>query len=133
METHVKVLGILNVVFGTLGLLGAAVLMIIFGGVTGLITADGDPSAAVAASIVGVTGASLVLFTVLTSLPAIIIGLGLYRLRPWSRIWGIALSIVSLIAFPFGTALGVYGLWVLFSVDGQKLFAGVSGIPATQE
>jgi hypothetical protein len=112
VETHVKVLGILNVVFGALGLLGAVVLLIIFG---------------------GVTGASLVLFTVLTSLPAIIIGLGLYRLRPWSRIWGIALAIVSLIAFPFGTALGLYGLWVLFSADGQKLFAGVSGIPATQE
>ncbi len=133
METHVKVLGILNVVFGVLGLLGAVVLVIIFGGAAGLITADGDPDAAVAASIVGVTGASIVLFTVLTSLPAMIIGLGLYRLRPWSRIWGIALSIVSLIAFPFGTALGVYGLWVLFSADGQKLFAGVSGIPATQE
>jgi hypothetical protein len=133
VETHAKVLGILNVVFGALGLLGAVALVIIFGGVAGLITAEGDREAAVAASIVGVTGASIVIFTILTSLPAIVIGLGLYRLRPWSRIWAIALSIVSLIAFPFGTALGLYGLWVLFSADGQKLFAGVSGIPATQE
>ena len=133
METHVKVLGILNVVFGALGLLGAVALVIIFGGVAGLITAEGDPEAAVAASILGVTGASLVIFTIMTSLPAIIIGLGLYRVRPWSRIWGIALSILSLIAFPFGTALGLYGLWVLFSVEGQKLFAGVTAIPATQE
>jgi hypothetical protein len=133
VETHVKVLGILNVVFGGLGLLGAVVLIVVFGGVTGLITAQGDADAAVAASIVGVTGASLVLFTILTSLPAIIIGLGLYRLRPWSRIWGIVLAIVSLLAFPIGTALGLYGLWVLFSADGQKLFAGVPRIPATQE
>jgi hypothetical protein len=132
VETHVKVLGILNVVFGGLGLLGAVALVIIFGGVTGLISAEGDPGATVAASIVGVTGASLVLFTILTSLPAIIIGLGLYRLRPWSRIWGIVLSIVSLIAFPFGTALGVYGLWVLFSEEGQKLFPGHPTVPATQ-
>ena len=133
METHAKVLGILNVVFGSLGLAGAVVLVVVFGGVAGLVTADGDPGAAVAVSILGVTGAALVLFTILTSLPAIVIGLGLYRLRPWSRIWGIVLSIVSLIAFPFGTALGLYGLWVLFSKDGERLFAGVPIVPATQE
>lgn len=133
METHAKVLGILNIVFGGLGLLGAVVLMIIFGGVTGLVTTSGDPDAAVAASIVGVTGASIVLVTILTSLPAIIIGLGLYRLRPWSRIAGIVLSILSLLAFPVGTALGIYGLWVLFSADGQKLFGVIPTMPATQE
>jgi hypothetical protein len=133
VETHAKVLGILNIVFGGLGLLSAALLMIVFGGVTGLVTASGDPDAAVAASIVGVTGASVVLVTILTSLPAIFIGLGLYRLRPWSRIAGIVLSILSLLAFPIGTALGIYGLWVLFSADGQKLFAVIPAMPATQE
>jgi len=133
VETHAKVLGILNIVFGGLGLLGAAVLMIVFGGVTGLVTASGDPDAAVAASIVSLTGASLVVFMILTSLPAIFIGLGLYRLRPWSRIAGIVLSILSLLAFPVGTALGIYGLWVLFSADGQKLFAVIPAMPATQE
>ena len=133
METHAKVLGILNIVFGGLGLLGAAVLMIVFGGVTGLVTTSGDPDAAVAASIVSVTGASIVLIMILTSLPAIFIGLGLYRLRPWSRIAGIVLSILSLLAFPVGTALGIYGLWVLFSADGQKLFGVMPATPATQE
>jgi hypothetical protein len=133
VETHAKVLGILNVVFGGLGLVGAVVLTVIFGGVTGLIGASGDRDAAVAASIVGVTGASLILITTLTSLPAIIIGLGLYRLRPWSRIAGIVLAILSLLAFPFGTALGLYGLWVLFSAEGQKLFDGVPALPVTQE
>jgi hypothetical protein len=107
--------------------------MIIFGGVTGLVTASGDPDAAVAASIVGVTGASIVLVTILTSLPAIVIGLGLYRLRPWSRIAGIVISILSLLAFPVGTALGIYGLWVLFSAEGQKLFGVIPAMPATQE
>jgi hypothetical protein len=133
VETHAKVLGILNIVFGGLGLLGAAVMMIVFGGVTGLVTTSGDPDAAVAASIVSVTGASIVLIMILTSLPAIFIGLGLYRLRPWSRIAGIVLSILSLLAFPVGTALGIYGLWVLFSADGQKLFGVMPATPATQE
>jgi hypothetical protein len=124
METHAKVLGILNIVTGVLGLCTALFLMVVFGGVAGLVGADGDPDAAIVVPIIGITGAVLVLFMIVTSLPALIIGYGLYQLQPWSRIAGIVLSIVSLIWFPLGTALGVYGLWVLFSADGQRLFEG---------
>jgi len=122
METHVKVLGALNIVSGVLGLCAAGVLMIVFGGVAGLVGAGGDPDAAVAMPIIGLTGAALVVFVVVMSLPAIVIGYGLYQLRPWSRIAGIVLSVISLISFPFGTMIGIYGLWVLFSKDGQTLF-----------
>ena len=122
METHAKVVGILNIVWGVLGLCGALVLMVVFGGVAGLVGADGDPDAALVVPIIGLTGLALVLIVVITSLPAVIIGYGLFRLRPWSRIAGIVLSIVSLLMFPFGTPLGVYGLWVLFSREGQTLF-----------
>jgi hypothetical protein len=92
------------------------------------VAAEGDADAVVAVPIIGLTGTMVVLFTVALSLPSIIIGWGLYRMRPWSRIAGIVLSIVSLISFPFGTILGVYGLWVLFSKDGQRLFEAT---PAT--
>jgi hypothetical protein len=30
--------------------------------------------------------------------------------------------VLNLLNFPFGTALGFYGIWVLFSRDGQALF-----------
>ena len=122
METHVKVLGVLNIVSGVLGLCAAFLLTIVFGGVAGLVGADADPDAAIAAPIIGLTGAALVTFVVATSLPAIIIGFGLYRKLPWSRIAGIVISIISLISVPFGTILGIYGLWVLFSKDGQAVF-----------
>lgn len=42
--------------------------------------------------------------------------LGGYALRrplPWGRPAGIALSVVALLSFPLGTALGIYGLWAL--------------------
>ena len=122
METHTKVLGVLNIVSGVLGMCLALVIVVVFGGVTALVGADGDADAAIAAPIIGLTGMALVFFIVVLSLPSIIIGWGLYGLRPWSRIAGIVLSIVSLISFPFGTVLGVYGLWVLCSKDGQRLF-----------
>lgn len=65
---------------------------------------------------------ALVVFLLLTSLPSVIVGIGLLRHSPWARIAGIVLSIVALIMIPFGTMVGVYGLWVLFSKDTERLF-----------
>jgi len=121
METHVKVLGVLSIVGGVLGLLGALVVLLVFGGVVAAVSGDAD--AATAIPVIGLTGTAVVTFLACWSLPGVIIGTGLYRIRPWARVWGIVLSIVSLIAFPFGTMLGVYGLWVLFSAEGEQLFA----------
>ena len=33
--------------------------------------------------------------------------------KPWGRTFAIVLAILQLIKIPFGTALGVYTLWVL--------------------
>jgi hypothetical protein len=125
METHVKVLGILNVLSGVMGLCVALLLVVVFGGAAGAVGASADPDAAMALPIIGLTGIALVLFLVVMSVPAILIGYGLYRLRPWARIAGIVISIVSLMAFPFGTVLGIYGLWVLLSKDGTRVFTTV--------
>ena len=123
METHVKVLGILNILFGVLGLLTALMLTFVFGGVAAVVAADGDPDAAVAIPIIGLTGTAIVAFLVIWSLPGLIIGFGLYRFRSWARVGGIVVSLLALVAIPFGTLLGIYGLWVLFSKDTEPLFA----------
>lgn len=123
METHVKVLGALNIAFGALGLAGALVVMLVFGISAGAVGVSADPDAAFAIPIIGITGTAVVTFMVIMSLPGIIIGVGLLRLRPWARIAGIVVSIMSLIAIPFGTLLGAYGLWVLFSKDTERLFS----------
>jgi hypothetical protein len=124
METHVKVLGALQIALGALGLFSAAVLLVVFGGAAGLVGVSDDPDAAIALPIIGVTGIALVIFLVVLSLPGIIIGIGLVRLRPWARIAGIVVSILSLMMIPFGTMVGVYGLWVLFSPGTERLFSG---------
>ena len=122
MATHVKVLGILNIACGMLGVIGAGLLFLIFAaGAVGV--SSSDPDAAVALPLIGITGMALVGFALIVSLPAVIIGWGLYQLRAWARVWGIVISILSLLAIPFGTILGVYGLWVLFSKETEQLFA----------
>ena len=122
MDTHVKVLGALQIAFGAIGLLFAVLLVFVFGGAAGIVGASGHPDAAVAMPIIGLTGMALVGFLALTSLPSVIVGIGLVRLRPWARIAGIVISIISLVMIPFGTIVGVYGLWVLLSTDTERLF-----------
>jgi len=63
------------------------------------------------------------------SLPGIVTGIGLLRLRPWARILGIVLSALSLLMVPFGSLLGIYGLWVLLSKDTERLFNAQSAPP----
>jgi zinc-ribbon domain len=38
---------------------------------------------------------------------------GLFERRPWARILALVLGFLALLRFPFGTALGIYTLWVL--------------------
>lgn len=122
MDTHVKVVGALNVVLGAFGLLIAAATMLIFGGATWLVGATGGPDAAMAMPILGLTGAALSTFLLVLSLPALVIGIGLLQRRAWARVAGIVISLLNLFNFPFGTLIGVYGLWVLFAKDTERVF-----------
>jgi hypothetical protein len=124
METHVKVLGALHIALGAFGLFGAVMLLLVFGGAASIVGASGDADAGIAIPVIGITGMALVTLLVALSLPGIIIGIGLIRLRPWARVAGIVISIIGLMMIPFGTIVGVYGLWVLFSKDTERLFAG---------
>ena len=123
MDTHVKVLGALQIALSGFCLLGAIVLMLIFGGVMSAVTAADDPDAMIALPVLGLTGAALVSFLLVLSLPGLITGIGLLQRRPWARIAGIVISIISMMFIPFGTVIGVYGLWVLFSRETERLFA----------
>ncbi len=70
--------------------------------------------------------AALVTFLLTLSLPVIITGIGLFRLRPWACVAGIVLSIFGMMMVPFGTIVGAYGLWVLFSKDTERLFTAAA-------
>ncbi len=122
METHVRVLGILHIGFGLLGVLGGIVVMLIFGGVAGIVGASGDESARVAVPILGAVGGIIGCFVLVVSLPGTIAGIGVLQVREWARILMIVVSVVDLINVPLGTALGVYGLWALLHRDTIALF-----------
>jgi len=70
----------------------------------------------------------LTAFLLAISLPGLIAGIGMLSFKPWARIIGIVLSAINLINIPFGTILGIYGLWVLLNKETEGLFAGRSSI-----
>jgi hypothetical protein len=61
-------------------------------------------------------GAMVPFFALTTAVMAVlsvVAGVGLLARKPWARTLAIVLAILSLIKIPFGTALGIYTLWVL--------------------
>ncbi len=124
MTTHVKVLGWFFIIFGAVYVCLAFFSSMILGVIATIVGAEGGQDAAIGAGVLGFAGAAAFVFWLCIGIPGIITGIGLLKFRPWARIVGIVLSAIRLISFPFGTILGVYGLWVLFNKDTELLFKG---------
>ncbi len=121
MDSHVKIVGIVNIVFGVLGLIAAAIVLVAVAG-GGLIS--GDETTIAVTSIVAVSVSSVI---AVFSIPQIIAGIGLLKLKNWGRILGMIVAVLDLLNIPFGTAFGIYALWVLLNAETEKMFRGVEG------
>ncbi len=130
MATHVRILAILHIVFGSMGVLIGLGLLLVFGGIAGIVNTSGEPNAATTIPILGLIGGMLFLLLFLLSIPGIIAGIGLLYYKEWARILTIVLSALELLNVPFGTALGVYGLWVLLQNETMQLFRNPPVRPA---
>jgi hypothetical protein len=67
-------------------------------------------------------------FTVMFGAGALLVAWGLHEKQPWARILGIVLAFLSLLRFPFGTALGIYTLWVLLPETSAREYDGIAGV-----
>ena len=54
----------------------------------------------------------------------LIAGWKMLKEKDGARTWGIVASIISLLNFPIGMALGVYSLWFLFGDEGKNFYLG---------
>jgi len=123
MTQHVKILGVLHIVLGGLGILAAMAMLLFFGGISALVAADHSADSFTAVPILGAIGGFVFILILVVSLPGLIIGIGLLQFRPWARVGGIIISVFDLVGFPFHTLLGIYGLWVLLSRETEQIFA----------
>lgn len=130
MRDHIKILGILNIVWSSISIAIGLIVLLAFGGMAGFIAAagftsrDSTNSSLVVAPFMAIVGVFIVLMICVVSLPALIAGIGLIKFKPWSRVLGIIMSILHLFSIPVGTALGVYGLWVLFQPEARQVLEG---------
>lgn len=61
-----------------------------------------------------------------TAAVGLIAGWGLMDRQPWARTLAIVLGCLSLLDMPFGTALGIYTLWVLLPAKSEEEYKQIS-------
>jgi hypothetical protein len=124
MKRHADFLAILYVAWGAIfALVGLAGLALSAGAFA--IACDSGPvrvGTDLAASLTAVTLGALAVFALVWGVIHLWLGAALRRYRPWARLLALALAVINLVLFPFGTALGAYACWVLLTEEGRELF-----------
>jgi hypothetical protein len=129
MSKHVDLLGLLYVVAGALSALVAVSLLSLGLGAFTIAWGPVGERSGMAATL---TGATFILVAVVLLVWAGLCawaGRGLRRRRPWARLITLALSVLPLFILPFGTALGLYSLWVLVHHEARQQFEPGSPAP----
>jgi hypothetical protein len=112
LQRHLRVLGILWIVVGVLWIIPSLVLM-------GL---SHSPHIMIGDEMFSRSFMPPVLFSLgsvflVVAAGGILVGWGLINHERWARMTAIVLGIVALLHPPFGTALGIYTLWVLLPTN----------------
>ncbi len=126
--SRVRLLAILWLAYSALHLIPGLVLMSLFRNCSDGLFPPGAP-----AFVPGLLhGIGFALSAI--SLVGLIAGWGLLSWKSWARTLSIVLGALSLLNLPFGTALGIYTLWVLLPESSereyqQRAMAAVTGVP----
>ena len=116
MEKQINTVAVLQIGLCIFNLLMALTLYSILKLIGGII--DEPSGEMVLTLIANIAGTILVIL----SIPGIIAGVGLYRRKEWARILTLILSVIGIFNFPFGTAIGIYSIWVLIQPESVAAF-----------
>ena len=120
MKSHVDFLGLLFIVWGLLTVVVGVSTMALGVGAASLATRDAGSQ--VAAGITAAVFVTLAVIAIVWGVAHVVVGVPLRRYTPSARFIALLLGSVDLLLLPYGTALGIYALWVLLTEDGKKLF-----------
>ncbi len=107
MEKHIQIVAALRIGFSILGLLIGILIYSLFFFLGDFI---GDADAQVVFTIIAKV---ILVVIIILSIPGIIAGVGLLRKKEWARILTLIISVLDLVNFPIGTAVGAYSIWAL--------------------
>jgi hypothetical protein len=123
MAAQVDLVGVLFIIWGLLTALVGVSTLALGIGAAALITSVGHGGGGqVAAGLTAVVFTALAVMAILWGVAHVMVGIPLRQKKPWARLVALMLGSVDLLLLPYGTALGVYTLWVLLSERGRNLF-----------
>ncbi|MDA2914436.1 zinc ribbon domain-containing protein [Acidobacteriia bacterium AH_259_A11_L15] len=114
LQTHLQLLAILWIAYAVLKFLSAAGMF--FAGGIIMRHVHMPPEAGFVPGLLSMFGWGFLISAVI----GIAAGWGLLQKQPWARLLAIVLSFIALFNVPFGTALGVYTLWVLLPQESAR-------------
>jgi hypothetical protein len=136
MEKHVTLVGILNIVYRSMAIVGAIVLFCLAYGFSFLMKIishfNHNEIQDVPPEVFGIVQIVLTIIGILILIFAVagIVGaIGVLRKKEWGRITLLIVSFFSLLSIPLGTILGVYSIWVLLNDETIRLFNPVPNTP----
>lgn len=121
MSSQLDFLGVLFIVWGLLTALVGLSTLALGAGAFAIISSSSRNG--VAAGLTAAIFTTLAIIAIVWGTAHVVTGVPLRRRRPWARMMALMLGSVDLLLLPYGTALGIYALWVLLSERGKELFA----------
>ena len=116
MRTHIKIVGIVNLVYSAIGILAAAGVLL--GGIFSSL-ATLNPIVLVVGT---VTSALIAIVIGAISIFGLLAGFALLNHQQWARYVILFVSALRLFRWPWGTLFGGYSIWVLTHDDTRQLF-----------
>jgi len=117
---HAKMLGILWIAYAVFHGLGAMVLLIVANTIFGSGNFEGRHA------FLHPLLKAIAIFLFAKALGSLIAGIGLLERQDWARTLSLVMAFIALINVPFGTAIGVYTLWVLMSPQAEGEYRRLS-------
>lgn len=122
MKNHVDFLGILFIVWGLLTVVIGVSTLALGVGAASLISSAAREGGGIGAGLVAAAFTTLAIIAIVWGAVHVAVGIPLRRHTPWSRLTALLLGAVDLLLLPYGTALGLYALYVLLNQRGRALF-----------
>jgi len=119
VQGHVRLLGLFWLAFSAFNTIGAVILYVLANTLLAHVGNLGDPDSHT--SFLRPLLSVVAILLLAKAALGFIAGWGLLQHEKWARILALVLAFVSLFTnIPFGTALGVYTMWVLLSSDSER-------------
>jgi hypothetical protein len=125
VQQHMHLLGILWLAMSALNAVGGLVLIVVANTLFPHLHEMGAP-AEMPTSFLSAIVSTLGIIVLAKAACGFIAGWGLLHREGWGRIVALVLAFISLFNIPFGTAIGVYTMWVLLPAASQQEYDALS-------